>query len=122
MTSAAPARLSDLAKITATARLRSQDMNTLERRYAEQLELQRVTGVILWWKFQPLKFKLRLADKTYYTPDFLVVARDGALECHETKGFMQDDAAVKLKVAAETFPFRFKLVKWEKKQWEVKDV
>jgi hypothetical protein len=116
-----PMRLKDW-KQPATAKLRPDAMNKLEARYAEQLEYQRVMGLLQWWKFQPLKFKLKLADKTYYTPDFLVIAADGALEVHETKGFMQDDAAVKLKVAAETFPFRFKLVTLLKGKWEVKDV
>jgi hypothetical protein len=32
---------------------------------------------------------------------------DGSLECHEVKGFWQDDARVKVKVAAEQFPLWF---------------
>ncbi len=36
---------------------------------------------------------------------------DGVLEMREVKGFMRDDAAVKLKVAAATYPFRFVLVR-----------
>jgi hypothetical protein len=32
---------------------------------------------------------------------------DGSLECHEVKGFWADDARVKIKVAAEMYPFRF---------------
>jgi hypothetical protein len=35
---------------------------------------------------------------------------NGELELHETKGFMRDDAAVKLKVAAGMYPMRFYLV------------
>ena len=103
-------------------RQRSEGMNTTERKYAEHLELQKSVGLISWWAYQPLKFKLRLADKTYYTPDFMVLRSDELLEIHEVKGFMEDDAAVKLKVAAETFPFPFKLVRWKGKQWEVREV
>lgn len=29
------------------------------------------------------------------------------MECHEVKGFWTDDAKVKIKVAAEQYPFRF---------------
>ena len=31
----------------------------------------------------------------------------GEMECHEVKGFWQDDARVKIKIAAEMYPFRF---------------
>jgi hypothetical protein len=48
--------------------------------------------------------KLRLADNTFYTPDFMVLMTDGSIEFHEVKGSWkapnQDDARVKIKVAA----------------------
>ena len=61
--------------------------------------------MILWFRFEGIK--LRLADNTFYTPDFAVMRADGQLECHEVKGFWQDDARVKIKVAADQYPFRF---------------
>lgn len=97
-------------------------MNSTESKYAAHLEMLRLGHLVQWWAYQPLKFKLKLADKTYYTPDFMVLNAEGELEIHEVKGFMEDDASVKLKVAAETFPFAFRLVKWVKGQWEVKVV
>lgn len=51
--------------------------------------------------FEALKF--RLADKTWFTSDFLVMAKDGLLSIHELKGWMEDDAAVKVKVTAEAY-------------------
>lgn len=87
-------------------------MNRWERQYAERLEGDRLNGTILSWTYQPLK--LRLADLTFYTPDFMVILQDGTLEMHEVKGFMRDDAAVKIKVAAELFPFIFRLATKEK--------
>lgn len=93
-------------------------MNNLESAYAEILEAQKRCGIIIDYKFEALKF--RLADKTYYTPDFLVITSLG-IEIHETKGFMRDDANVKIKVAAETFWWaKFVLVTREKKQWKFK--
>jgi len=74
-----------------------------EKRYADLLEARRVSGQIKAWKAQPCG--LRLAAKTFYHPDFLVVLNDGRCEFHEVKGWMRDDANVKLKVAAEMFPF-----------------
>jgi len=85
-------------------------MNGSEQRYAHRLELLRITGQVAWWAFEPVKF--RLADKTWYTPDFLVMQNDGALELHELKGWMEEDANVKLKVTSETYwMFRVMLVR-----------
>lgn len=62
-------------------------------------------GEILWHRFEDIK--LRLANNTFYTPDFDVLAADGVMELHEVKGFWQDDARVKIKIAADQYPFRF---------------
>lgn len=32
---------------------------------------------------------------------------DGALEAHEVKGFWEDDARAKIKIAADMYPIRF---------------
>ncbi len=81
------------------------EMNGLELAYSEELEARLRSGEIVLWKFEGVK--LRLAKNTFYTPDFMVVNADGHVEFHETKGFWRDDARVKLKVAAEQFPFAF---------------
>ena len=80
-------------------------MNKTERAYADELRVREIAGEVAWWAFEPVK--MQLADRTYYTPDFLVMLADGSLECHEVKGFWEDDARVKIKVAARLFPFRF---------------
>ncbi len=95
-------------------------MNKTEARYAQLLELLKRSGEILDYTFESLKFKL--ADKTYYTPDFLVVYPEH-FEIHEVKGFWRDDARVKIKVAAEQFPwFRFKAVQWERGNWKCEHI
>lgn len=68
-----------------------------------------LSGEIAWYKFEGLKF--RLADNTFYTPDFAVMLPCGTMELHEVKGFWTDDARVKTKVAAELYPFKFVAVK-----------
>lgn len=96
-------------------------MNQLEEAYAKTLEIRKMAGAIRDWKYEP--FKLRLADKTYYSPDFLVITADDAFEIHETKGFFQEDAKVKTKVAAEQFPwFRFRVIRLVKKAWEAENI
>lgn len=98
----------------AQGRLKPGQMNKTEQEYAEGLELMIRAERILWWKFEGIK--LRLADNTFYTPDFVLMAEDGVIECHEVKGFWTDDARVKIKVAASLYPFRFIAVKKESKK------
>lgn len=83
-------------------------MNKLETAYSEHLEYRRFQGEVLWWKYEGVT--LKLAKDTRYTPDFAVMMADGYIELHETKGFMRDDARIKLFVAAEMFPFEFVLI------------
>jgi hypothetical protein len=82
-------------------------MNGLEKRYAAYLEIRRVVGEIRGWKFEAVK--LRLAPATFYNVDFTVWMADGSFEQHEVKGgHFEDDARVKVKVAARMFPeYRF---------------
>lgn len=93
----------------ALGRLKTGERNKTEAAYEAHLTLLRNTGDVLWFRFEGMK--LRLADNTFYTGDFVVMLPDGQLEVHEVKGFWEDDARVKIKVAAEQYPFRFIAVK-----------
>lgn len=93
----------------ALGRLKPGMMNKTEAAYAAILDARRTAGEVAWFAFEALKY--RLADNTFYTPDFAVMLADGQLEAHEVKGFWRDDARVKIKVAAERFPIRFVAVK-----------
>jgi len=86
-------------------------MNKLEAAYSQEL----LPGT---WMFEAMKF--RLADNTYYTPDFMVMNPEGYIEVHEVKGFWEDDARVKIKVFAEKFSwFVVKAVTRVKGVWTV---
>jgi hypothetical protein len=78
-------------------------LNKLEADYENYLLLQSPNVFIT---SQQLSF--RLANGLRYTPDFVVFDTFGSVDAHEVKGFMRDDAAAKLKVAATLFPF----IKW----------
>lgn len=82
-------------------------MNKTEKAYSDELDRRYKAGEIQWFAFEAMKFKL--ADKTYYTPDFVVLRNDGMVECVEVKGFWEDDARVKIKCAAEKF-FLFQFI------------
>lgn len=112
--------------MVAKATLAPLKSNRTESEYGAHLNLLKLAGEIVRWDFSPVK--LRLADKTFYTPDFRVIMADMTEEYHEVKGFLRDDAMVKIKVAAEQHPYRFVMVRkvrrgvfnviWESRQGE----
>ena len=90
------------------------EMNKVEARWAATLEAERIAGQIADYGFEKIKFKL--ADNTYFEIDFYVVKADLSLEFQEVKSawkqkdgsykpHWEDDARVKIKVAAQQFPF-----------------
>lgn len=92
-------------------------MNKTEQRYVnEVLDPKKYNKEIREWKFEP--FNIRLADRTFYRVDFLVISN--VIEFHEVKGgFVRDDAIVKWKVAADQFPwFKWVLAKY-KQDWQI---
>ena len=109
--------------LQALGRLKVGAMNKTEAAYAATLELRRAGGEVAWFKFEGLKF--RLADNTFYTPDFAVMLASGAMEAHEVKGYWQEDAKAKIKIAADMYPFRFIAIKVRAKKdgggWAVEE-
>lgn len=114
-------------KVVARGAARESGMNKVEASYAKHLEAMKSAGQVLWWKYAAVG--LRLADRTFYHPDFMVMMADGSLEITEIKGrkgdsyYCMDDAKVKIKVAAAQFPMRFSIV-WPSKSggWNREDV
>ena len=95
-------------KMFALGRLKAGERNSTEAKYEEQLKAELAAGHILWYDFEAVT--LKLADGLRYTPDFVVMHKDGVLEMREVKGYWQDDAKAKIKMAARLFPFRFMAV------------
>ena len=105
----------------ALGRLKTGQMNKTEEAYSRFLDTLVACQDVLWWKFEAVK--LRLADNTFLTVDFAVMRSTGQLEMHEVKGFMQDDANVKLKVAASMYPFKFLLIRKAKgSSWKIDEI
>lgn len=111
-------------KQAALGRLKTGQMNKTEEAYARDLERRRTLGEVAWFKFEGVK--LRLADNTFYSPDFAVMLANGQIEMHEVKGFWHDDARAKIKIAADMYPFRFIAVSKRAKKngggWEVEEL
>ncbi len=100
------------------------EMNKTEARYSQHLALRQAAGEILSWSFEPIT--LRLAKRTTYTPDFFVVMANCEIQLHEVKGSWraphQEDARVKIKVAAELFPWaRFVSASVDGKSWKFEE-
>ncbi len=97
-------------------------MNRVETEYAKHLRQLQIIGQIEWFVYEGIK--LRLADRTFFTPDFFVMLANGELEVHEVKGtkyvegvgrpWIEEDANVKLKVCTELFPFPLRLMFYDK--------
>lgn len=103
----------------ALGRMKAGKQNNTEKAYGAQLELRKIAGEVAWYAFEGVK--LRLADNTFYSPDFAVMLSSGELEIHEVKGFWTDDARVKIKVAASLFPFRFIAARKVQGAWQFEE-
>jgi len=99
-------------------------MNVGERKYSHVLQLLKLAGEIQDWKFEPMKLDIGPSGgRCGYTPDFMVIALDDTIELHEVKGrtvkkgkskaWCEEDAKVKIKAAANIYPFKFVMV-WPK--------
>jgi len=104
-------------------------MNKLERDYAGYLEQLKLAKEIQDYRFEPLKLILvhgipGKRNEMSFKADFLVIKQNWPyqwfnFELHEVKGFLREDAQLKLKMAAELFPwFRFYLIQREKAEWK----
>ncbi len=116
-----PAKPSSKVAMQALGRLKSGEMNKTEAAYDAHLAALMHIGQVIWYRFEGIKF--RLADNTFLTVDFAVMMSDGRLEMHEVKGFMLDDANVKIKVAASIYPFVFKVIRKGKGgTWQITEI
>lgn len=93
-------------------------MNGLEAAYARDLDLRKLSGNVLWWKFNAVRLRIADGEKgAFFKPDFAVLTRDG-LEFHETKGFWREAARLRIKVASGLYPFPFVAVRRVAGRWE----
>ena len=104
----------------ALGRLPTGVMNRTESKYAQYLENRKLLGEIIRYDFEPES--LRLAKGCVYMPDFRVQLANGELEFHEVKGYWMDDAKVKVKVAAQTHPYRFIAVYYKKGEFTFEEI
>jgi len=104
-------------------------MSTTEAKFREHLQERVERDEIFSFAFEPVR--LKLADLTYYTPDFMLIHNDGLIEFVEVKGSWhapnQDKSRVKLKVAAEQnqwakFSAAVPIAKKNGGGWEIEEI
>ena len=103
-------------KFFGKARYKKGEMNKTELAYSQWLTALQNGGQIKQFFFEAVT--LKIGPNCRYTPDFMVITAELDVEFHEVKGFWQDDARVKIKVASEKFPFKFIGIRLVKKAWE----
>jgi predicted nuclease of restriction endonuclease-like RecB superfamily len=87
-----------------------------EKRYIDVLNLKLQAGEIVSWAYEP--HTIHLARNTTYTPDFGVASKD-SYTFIEIKGFLEDDASVKYKIARELCPWAsWKMLRYTKNGWK----
>jgi hypothetical protein len=103
-------------KAPSRIRQNSAGLNKTEQAFFDYLKAREDPGVSRT-VLPPQSITLRIANGCRYTPDFVVAYHHSTdipsvdLVAYEVKGFMRDDAAVKIKVAATAFPWiTFRLV------------
>ncbi len=103
-----------------TLRQQSGDtLNGLERAFLAHLAVHKLGEVLTQ------AITLKIANGCRYTPDFIEVRHGFGLRAYEVKGFMREDAAVKIKVAAALFSWiEFFLVTRSKltRDWRIERV
>ncbi|GKW21875.1 hypothetical protein PEC302107_36040 [Pectobacterium araliae] len=111
----------------ALGRLKVGQMNKTEVAYSQHLEIMKRAGEVLWYRFEGVK--LRLADNCFLTVDFAVMFSDRQLVMIDVKGskaIFTDDARVKMKVAADSYPFVFRVAYPKPKKlgggWEIEEL
>jgi hypothetical protein len=95
-------------RLQSLGRLPPGTMNKTEAAYSKRLAEMQSLGIVQWWAFEPMTFKI--AQDCRLTPDFMVLDVKGHLCAHDVKGspkIITDDAKVKMKVAAAKMPIRF---------------
>lgn len=96
-------------------------LNKTERAFGEWLLASAPADALI--HTQAVTF--RLANGCRYTPDFVVSVPDQKPVVYEVKGFMREDAAVKIKVAAAAYPWMTFVLVWRKgraSQWEFQKI
>ena len=119
-----PGALAARDRLFALGRMADGAMNKTEAKFAAHLDMLKLAGDVLWYAFESVK--LKLAPRTFLTVDFAVLpAATMCLTMIDVKGakaIVQEDAAVKMRVAAGMFPFAFRFAFPQGDGWQIEEI
>jgi len=77
-----------------------------EKNYARYLDFLREKNKISDWLYEPETFWFEAIKRGVrsYLPDFKIINKNGSIEYHEVKGFMDSKSQTKLKRMAKYYP------------------
>lgn len=77
--------------------------NKLEQAFGLRLLSMLQREEIQWYAYEPIR--LRLGEGSWYKPDFGALTKSDSFWLYEIKGFWREAARVRIKVAADRYPF-----------------
>ena len=114
---ARPMAIQAASRPAGDGRLPEDRLNKTERAFLAYLKTQDYRTIHVQ------EITLKLGWDTRYTPDFATIDAENRVTLWEVKGFMRDDARVKLFAAASKYrQWRFMLVRREAGQWRIEQV
>lgn len=76
-----------------------------EANWARYLTFLQKHGEIAGWEYEVVEFEFPVErGARFYKPDFQVLQKDGSVEYHEVKGWMDSVSATRLKRMAKYYP------------------
>jgi hypothetical protein len=105
---------------------RRKQPGSINKTEAEYQRMLQARADVVWIAYE--RIKLKLADNTWYTPDFAVLLDTGMMELHEVKGgtwrmYGNDGGRIKLKVAVDQYPmFRWVVAQKKKGEWRYEEM
>ena len=89
-------------------------MTKAEALYDQELTMLKAAGAVEWYAYEAVR--LRIGAGAFYCPDFDVMYSSGYLEYVDVKGSgpIQEASLVRIKAAAQQFPFRFVIAQQQK--------
>ena len=91
-------------------------MGQMERNWASALDYAIDAGELIAWEFEAIRLRLSYSTTkkgskpAFYTPDFMVIYPDGTIGFDEVKGHWEEAALVRIRIVADRYPFRFRIV------------
>ncbi len=101
--------------------LESKFDSELEVEYNSRLKIMKLAGEIQDYWYHAIRLKVggkgENTRTSWYTPDFMVLTNDHTLEMIEVKGYKRNAEMVRIRAAADLYPYDFIVASKPKQSW-----